>query len=453
MKDPGWGVEFQRLVLACALGGDLLALLPSALRPELFGSQAKSTARSPRERLAGVVAEYWVKYGARPSRTIFAELVRAAAGRLGDAERDEVMREAERVAAWPVPDDPAFVVDEVRAWAEYKAAAQGLVRAADLLDAGPSALPAIRALLAKATEPIVATDRQTSVAYLEERQARLALWQSGAESGQRIPTGFADLDRVLRGGPTRREVWYFIAPPKGGKTAALLSVARNAARRRFGVYVVTYEMQALRMALRLDRMFARRSKEELRDDLENLKRALAGLVLSGAGEIFIDERPSQQPTSVQQAARRVAQLRREGRTIDLVVFDYLNIMGASRDEREKRHELSRTSRDMSGFAKAEDVLVWSAALVKRAALNKRVVRKDDIAEAYEVISVMDGGVAICGTREMLANGYRRFHVVAAREEADEVSGGDYVVDFDRMSIDQAEAGAVDAVLPREGIGE
>lgn len=446
MRSPEWGESFQRLVLACAAAGDLLDRLPSAVRPELFGSVGTSRVQSPRQRIAAALADYWRRYGTRPQPAVLAEVLRRAGERLGEAERAELEREAGRVEATRPPDDPSFVYDEVREWAEYTSLAQGLVRSADLLDAGPSALAAARETVSRASEPIGSTDGQAkTVSYFADAPARLEAWRRGDEYGERIPTGFSALDAVLRGGPTRREVFYFMAPPKGAKTAALLKVARSASVRRFGVYLATFEMQAVRMALRLDRMNARSSKEELREDLGRLERALAGLRSTGAGEVVIDERPPQQPNCVQAAARRVDAIRRAGGSVDLVVLDYLNIMGASRDEREKRHELSRISREMSALAKQEGVLVWSAALLKRAAVNKKVVRKDDIAEAYEVISVMDGGVAICATKEMIANGFRRFYVMAAREEADEVRAGDYKVDFARMLIDPAEEGAVDAV--------
>jgi replicative DNA helicase len=287
------------------------------------------------------------------------------------------------------------------------------------------------------------------VAYQGDAADRVASWRRGDEYGERIPTGFPALDVVLRGGPTRGEVFYFLAPPKGAKTAALLRVALQAARRRLGVYVVTYEMQAIRMALRMDRMLSRQSKEELRDDAARLETALRGLRLSGGAEITIDERAPQQRGSVAAVVARVKQLRREGRRVDVVVLDYLNIMGASREEREKRHELARVSRDIAAAGRELDVLVWSAALVNRAAVNKRVIRKRDIAEVFEVVAVADGMVAICGTASMVANGYRRFYVAAAREEADETRGGDYAVDFARMTIDPADDGVVSAVLAAE----
>src|SRR5438132_558549 len=129
----------------------------------------------------------------------------------------------------------------------------------------------------------------------------------------------------------------------------MLRVALGAARRRHGVYVVTYEMQAIRMALRLDRMLARKSKQELRDDATHLTNAIEGLRETGA-EIYIEERPPQTKNSVGEVERRVERIRKGGGTVDVVVLDYLNIMGSSRNETEKRHELARISRDIGRFA-------------------------------------------------------------------------------------------------------
>jgi hypothetical protein len=198
------------------------------------------------------------------------------------------------------------------------------------------------------------------------------------------------------------------------------------------------------MALRVDRMLSRSTREELEDDESRLTLAYDGLRAAGAEELYIDEQPPQQANAVANAARRVQEIRRKGGKVDVVVFDYLNIMGASVKEKEKRHELARVSRDISAAARELDVLTWSAALVNRQAVNKRVVRKTDVAEAFEVVAVADGMVAICGTLKMIQAGLRRFRVVAAREEQDEVNAGDYRVDFSRMLIVPADAAAISA---------
>lgn len=445
---PDWSEQFQRLVLAAAVSGDLLGQLP--LDPTLFGPIASAGPIAPRQRLAELVVKYFEQYGARPSPESLSQLALEAASRLGPEERSVLEAETAAVLRLGAPPDQAFVRDRVLEQLEHRSLYRAVIQAADQLQAGASA-PAIRELLARVGAPVDVNGERT-VEYQADAAERLASWRQGVEYGERISTGLAGLDSVLRGGPTRREVHYFLAPPKGAKTAFLLMVASAAARRRLGVYVVTYEMQSIRMALRLDRMLSQSSKDELSSDAEQLERALTGLRLSGAGEIVIDERPPQRPGSVAEAAARVNQIRRSGGRVDVVVLDYLNIMGSSRSEREKRHELARISRDIAAMARELDVLVWSAALVNRQAVDKRTIRKSDIAEAFEVVAVADGMVAICGDQQMVRAGVRRLYVAAAREEADEVRAGDYLVDFSRMTIKPVREGAFDALPDSKGEG-
>ena len=441
--DLPWTDEFRRLVIACALRGDLLAKAPFAVMPSLFSA---SGAPSPLSRLAGVIASYSESYGSKPAPEIASELVAREGAKLGDAERGVLDTEWRRVLDTEIPADATFIYEQVRQWAEYRTMENALVAAADLLARrGPDAVKEARDAV-EAAKIEVPGARRTLYGYQSDAEARLALWAGGGEQGERIPTGLPALDRVLEGGPTRREVFYFLAPPKGAKTASLLRVALGAARRRFGVYVATYEMQAMRMLLRVDRMASRSSKAELREGLGRLEAALDGMRIAGAGEMWVEEKPPMQPKSVQDAARSVEKIRRAGGTVDLMVLDFLNIMGAARTEREKRHDLARVSREIAAMGKDMDVLVWSAALVNRQAVNKRTIRKTDIAEAFEVIAVMDGGIAICGTTEMVRNGYRRFWASAGREFEDEIMAGDYKVDFDRMTIDPTDSMDVDALL-------
>jgi replicative DNA helicase len=425
-----WTVEFRRTVVAAALRGDLLSTIP--LDPEVFAGP-DGAAQPPLQRIAQALVEYYDTYRTRPTDAIFSQLVADACERLQDTERAVVTREAEIVASLAPPTDVEFLRNTVKQAVERRAMERAVKEVQRMIDARTFEPDTARELIARAFSPIeLNADRRVN--YLADAEARLASWRRGDEMGERISTGFPRLDDALRGGPTRREVFYFLAPPKGAKTAALLNVAAAALRRQYGVYVATFEMQAIRMALRVDRLLSRQNRDELFDDQDVLRRALDGLRATGAAELYIDEFPPQMPNSVAEVRRRILEIRRAGGVVDVVILDYLNIMGAARDEREKRHELPRISREISALARELNVLIWCAALVNRAAVNKSVIRKTDIAEAFEVIAVADGVVAICADPDMVRGGTRRFYVAAAREEADEVRAGDYRADFSRMTL-------------------
>src|SRR5258707_1066411 len=112
-----WGDAFQRLVLALALRGDLLSRFPKTIQPALFNGQQT---RSPQGRIAGVLAAYATKYNSRPTPEIVDELVRQEAARLGEAQRRAVEQEWTWIAETEVPENPQFVYEQVREWADYR---------------------------------------------------------------------------------------------------------------------------------------------------------------------------------------------------------------------------------------------------------------------------------------------------------------------------------------------
>lgn len=230
------------------------------------------------------------------------------------------------------------------------------------------------------------------------------------------------------------ESFYFLAPPKGAKTSFQLAVALGASRHRHGVLFVSYEMRARRVLYRADRALTRATRRQLQENPTVLERTVQGYRAMGAGEVYVLESVPQQQGACEEAARWVDTLRKRGGQVSVVVLDYLNIMGSSRTEREKRHELARISREIHALAVREGVVTWSAALVNRQAVDKKVIRKTDIAEAFEVIAVLDGAVAICADAEMRAARLRRLWGTAFREAEDERSCGTYEVDLERMMI-------------------
>ncbi len=433
MAAPVWSDRFQQLVLALAVQRDWPARIPGGITAEMFGGLASSQLRPPRQRIAEQVAKYWAERRTPPGVAAVDELVRCEAARVTAQERTLLLAEWEAVAAVPLPEDGTFVEEQVRAWATYQRYSRALVHAAQMLEHPERDFNAIRAYV---DEELNVRDG-TAAAEVEQLVAgapeRILAWGRDDE-GEKIPTGLAGLDETLAGGPRRGESYYFLAPPKGAKTTFQLAVGLGAVRRGYGVFMVSYEMRAERVLARADRALAKATKQELQEDTEPLERAVRGLRASGGGELYVWESTPQQTNACSEVARRIDKIRKGGGRVDAVVLDYLNIMGSSKSEREKRHELARTSREISALAKNEDVASWSAALVNRQAVDKKVIRKTDIAEAFEVIAVLDGAIAICADAELRAARMRRLYAAALREEEDERSCGMYAVDLARMTI-------------------
>ena len=456
MPDREWTDSLARQVIVEAVYGDLLKVLPGAFTPDLFGEAGA------RRQIASVIAK-WVETanpGARPGAGVLNELIARDMAIRSEAEQVQIADEWAAIQATEPDEDPGFVVKEVREWVEFQRMRQALVAAREAMDR-ENGLEDARDILARVEPVRERSNEPTEYRYLAEARERFAMWAEGEPRGERVPTGLPVFDRSTGGGPAKGETWYFLAPPKGGKTTFLLTVAKGASIAGKGVYINTFEDQALGMMTRIDQMNARATEEELAgmaetdESLKNLRRAIQGWRTSGAGEIIATRRRTRQKGSVRAVIADINRLRRAGAKIDMVVLDYLNLMGgATTNERELRHELFAISYEIADMAKDLDVLVWSASLVKREAVDKVPIRKTDIAEAFGVIAALNGAVAICAAPILIQNNLRRLYMAAARRDKDERVLGDYRVNLEKclvLPIGEAEAQKVDQLLEQASL--
>lgn len=429
-----WNDGFQRQVIWSAIYGTLLSRLPGAFSAKMFGAESgESKVASPRMRLAQLIEPL----RSAPGADIVDGLVEGLLPSLPSAEREALEVEWNVIRELPSPSNVEFVEEQVGYWAKRSAVVQALMRSATLLNTpvGGVELDQAQQLLAQAWEVGTPQDSE-AIPLLASVDEQVAWWRKGEDDLYRIPTGFAPLDRRLNGGILPGESFYFMAPPKGAKTSSLTRVALGASAARFGVAMFSFEMMTKPMRARIDRALSRSTKQELRTDPERLARAVTGYQAAGAGEIWLWTGVARQKDSVSSIRRTVERIRRDGHRIDLVVLDYLNIMGSDRTvkEKEKRHELVGIAREISAMTRLDGVGAWSATLINRAAVDKEVVRKTDVAEAYELIAVCDGAIAICAPKRLRAQSLRRFFLAALREEEDEQWAGTYLFDGERMAF-------------------
>ena len=432
---PSWSDALQRRVIMLAVADDLPRRLPDAFSARLFGPSESRAGRptSPRARIAGHVEAYWKTYLEMPGTGIMNDIITADLLKVQDAERQAVVDEWEAIKSVSDGLGRDCVLRQVQEWIERRRLEQSLLEAANALARG-SYSDAVTAVQ-RGCLPVTGISTEGTSLFELAREDIQRFWID-EDAGIHVPTGFAALDSLLDGGPTKGEFHVVLAPPKGAKTSFLVNVALGAARRRWGVFLATFEMRSRRMRMRLHRGMARAGRRVLREDPSIIRRAFQGMRAVGAGDIHVIEASPQQAKACVIVADQVRDLRRRGAKIDVVVLDYLNIMGASQQEREKRHELARIARDMSALAKDLDVVVWSAGLVNRQAMDTKYPKKSDIAESYEVVAVADGVYAIFADKSMRSNRQKGLHAVALREAEDERRISVYRVDLDRLVFEE-----------------
>ena len=182
------------------------------------------------------------------------------------------------------------------------------------------------------------------------------------DSMKPISTGIGDLDRVITG-LNRSDLILLAARPGMGKTSFALNIARNAAcTSKKTVAFFSLEMSKEQLASRLLSTEALISGTKLRtgklNDEEWSRLIPASDVLSKA-ELYLDDTPGITITEMKSRLRRI-------RNLDLVVIDYLQLMGSGRRIDNRVQEISEITRNLKILAKEMNVPVITLSQLSRA---------------------------------------------------------------------------------------
>lgn len=190
--------------------------------------------------------------------------------------------------------------------------------------------------------PTVLTATQQRVSALFEKQTDITGLASGFIDLDKKTAGFQPGDLVIVAGR-----------PSMGKTAFAMNIAENAGLNGKTVAVFSMEMGAEQLAMRMIGSVGRMDQGLLRtgrlQDTDWYKLTTALEKLSDT-QIFIDETPALTALEVRARARRLA--RAHNNQIDLIIIDYLQLMGSNSKRNDNRaSELGEISRSLKALAR------------------------------------------------------------------------------------------------------
>jgi replicative DNA helicase len=187
----------------------------------------------------------------------------------------------------------------------------------------------------------------------------------GSFSG--VPSGFVDLDK-LTGGWQRSDLIIVAARPGMGKTAFVLSMARNVAiESKKAVAFFSLEMTADQLVARLIASEAELSASNLRRgqlqnfEWEQLNSRITKLITA---PIYIDDTPALSLFELRAKCRRL----KAQYDIDMVVIDYIQLMTAGGDKKgggNREQEISAISRSLKSLAKELNIPVIALSQLNR----------------------------------------------------------------------------------------
>lgn len=198
-----------------------------------------------------------------------------------------------------------------------------------------------------------------------------------------VPTGFKDLDRVT-GGFQPSDMIVLAARPGMGKTAFVLSMARNAAvDYKKGVAVFSLEMSSLQLVNRLIASETEISGEKLKKgtlepyEWEQLNTRIGKLTNA---PIYINDTPGLSVFELRAQCRRL----KAEKDIQMVIIDYLQLMSGSGESKGNREqEISTISRAIKGIAKELNIPVIALSQLSRAVETRGGDKRPQLSDLRE----------------------------------------------------------------------
>lgn len=185
--------------------------------------------------------------------------------------------------------------------------------------------------------------------------------KSKGENNFLVRTGFIDLDNIL-GGLKNSDLIILAARPSQGKTSMALNIVKNVSRIK-PVGFSSLEMSETQLSARL---ISQECGIPVNDLLSgNFNASQAGDILAASNKInnlpiFIDDTPG---ISIMEFRSKAKRLKME-KNIGLLVVDYLQLMHAQAESRER--EISTISQTLKAIAKELDIPIIALSQLNRA---------------------------------------------------------------------------------------
>lgn len=198
-----------------------------------------------------------------------------------------------------------------------------------------------------------------------------------------VPSGFIELDRIT-GGWQKTDLIVVAARPGMGKTAFILSMARNIAiDYKRPVAIFSLEMGAKQLVTRLIASETELPADKLRTgnladyEYEQLNVKIAPLTKA---PIYIDDTPALSVFELRAKCRRL----KEQHDIQLAMIDYIQLMTTGGDNKGNREqEIATISRSLKALAKELDIPVIILSQLNRSVETRGGAKKPQLSDLRE----------------------------------------------------------------------
>jgi len=398
---------FQEQLAAHYLRDDIFVqAVGSLVLPDYFDNETLAA-------LVAIQQMYLNRYNACPTlRTYIQVMQRAvAAKRVKIADMNEAKRLLGVIHKDPLK-DRQFVIDTIAEFARKQALANGVMVLVDALDTDDTDKINKALITVEEAKMVGAADVAQGMDFLSTRQERAnfrALRSAGTFTNGGITTGSMELDAKLtpHRGWGRKELTILMAPPKGGKTAAMIHFARAAVEAGKNVFYASCEVSEDIIGDRLDANISGVPLKELEIRAPEVDKEVASWEAKpGIGKFIVQAFPIR-TLRVSELTRILKRYQAQGINFDMIVVDYLGILKPEQRYEEKRFGLADIGQDLRAMATVFNAAVLTAYQTNREGTKKagrNVADGTDAADDYEVVRTADALITLNADEDMKQRG-------------------------------------------------
>ena len=345
------------------------------------------------------IQKFWTKYNDVPSK----EALQIAIDEKGDIS-STIYEEVEALikSLGKTDNNPDWLLDETEKFCKDKAVYNAIMESIEIIDGKHKKKrnDGIPDLLSDALS--VSFDTHIGHDFLEDSDERFEFYHSTEE---RIPFDIEYLNKITKGGVTRKSLNILMAGTGVGKTIGMCHMAASNLTIGKNVLYITMEMAEERIGERIDANLLDIELNRLKDLTKVMyDRKMEQLKQKVKGKIIIKEFPtSQAHTGHFRHLLNELSLKKDFKP-DIIYVDYLNICASQRltgaSSVNSYTYVKAIAEELRGLAVEFNVPIWSATQTTRSGFGSSDVGLEDTSESFGLPATADLFLAIIQTEEL-----------------------------------------------------
>jgi replicative DNA helicase len=224
-----------------------------------------------------------------------------------------------------------------------------------------------------------------------------------ADTSEKIPTGYGQINSILNGGWSKKEIACILGAPGFGKSIFLCNFGFHALKNGFNVVHYSMEMSETRVGARYDSIVSNISDKQLLENRDEVKDAYETLKKVTSKHLKIKEFPTSMASIFDLEAHLEELYLHEEFTPDLVIVDYGDIMRSSHKTNNNYEEQGWVFRELRGLAVKRNVALITASQATRDSLKSdggtaENIGMDKMADSMEKNRILDYLFSIIQTK-------------------------------------------------------